>query len=202
MNKLIRVDAPKILTEEMERKYGKRYKQNRERKPNFKFNWPKPNGQPLNQQLLPTLLEMSQKHCFYYDTAPLYLGDNTIDHFYPKTNPKYYELVCQWTNLYLSCRHCQEAKWEADPIDVIRPDEIIYEFEDYFLYDFTYHKINPNPLLNELNKKRALATIKIFQFNHESKTTARRHEYERYYGKKATNDIIVQDDFAFRFMFD
>ncbi|MEI7583816.1 HNH endonuclease [Runella sp.] len=142
MRKLIRTESPEVLTKIDEVKgktrwqvYGELYAQNRAKKPSFEFQWPQIEGKKLNQHLLPKLMAMTDDHCSYCDGFPLKRGDDTIDHFHPKTRSEFYSKVCDWENLYLSCKHCQDSKGSQYEVELLRPDELDFHFNRYFIAD-------------------------------------------------------------------
>lgn len=178
--------------------YGERYKQNRTKKTSFEFQWPKIEGKRLNQHLLPDLMAMTDDHCAYCDGSALKKGDKTIDHFKPKSNPKFYLLVCKWVNLYPACSTCQQSKWEQFDKELLRPDEIGYEFNKYFIYNFSSHSIDPNPSASLLNQRRAQTTIRILDLNDSGMCKSRLRDWNLYW--KSLNPVL--SDYNFRFMFE
>ncbi|MFN8344573.1 MAG: hypothetical protein U0X91_06205 [Spirosomataceae bacterium] len=205
MRKFRRTESPAVLTKVIgENKvprwqnYGERYALNRENNPSFEFQWPQIEGKKLNQHLLPDLMAMTDDHCSYCDDYPLKKGDDTIDHFHPKTHPAFYKEVCKWENLYISCKHCQDAKGNQFEAELLRPDEMEFQFNRYFIYDYIDHTISPNPLASLDEQYRAQKTIEVFDLRHKSLCIRRRHAYQRYAGD--SNPVL--SDYNFRFMFD
>lgn len=205
MRKFIRTESPEVLTKIDEVKgktrwqvYGELYAQNRAKKPSFEFQWPQIEGKKLNQHLLPKLMAMTDDHCSYCDGFPLKRGDDTIDHFHPKTRSEFYSKVCDWENLYLSCKHCQDSKGSQYEVELLRPDELDFHFNRYFIYDYIEHTISPNPLASMEEQYRAEKTIEIFDLKHKSLCISRRHAYQRYTGD--SNPVL--SDYNFRFMFE
>lgn len=206
MRAFTRFAAPAVLNAPFSKKnstprwihYGNRYAANRAENPGFKFDWYTVDKLPLNRHLLPTLRLQTVDHCSYCDGFPLGKGDESIDHFLPKKNPDYYGLVCQWENLYLACGHCQDSKGEQVNPLILRPDEVAYSFERYFVYNYIDQKIDINPRATADEQQRAEATHRFFDFDNNQLITKRRHAYERYTG---TIDPVL-DDYNFRFMFD
>ncbi|WP_028524774.1 HNH endonuclease [Runella limosa] len=203
MRKFEGKEVPEVLSKTVEGKprwewFGERYAQNRAQNPSFTFQWPQIEGKKLNQHLLSDLMEMTDKHCSYCDGFPLKRGDDTIDHFHPKTHPAYYQEVCKWENLYIACKHCQDSKGSQFEIVLLRPDAIDYEFYRFFVYDYNSHILIPNPQASEEEKASAEATIRIFDLNHPSMCVSRRHAFERF--RKDEEPFL--SDYNFRFMFD
>ncbi|WP_428664693.1 hypothetical protein [Runella sp.] len=205
MRKFTRSDTPDVLLESDAKTgkarwqmYGERYIQNRGNNPSFEFQWPQISGKKLNQHLLPDLIAMTDDHCSYCDGFPLKRGDDTIDHFHPKTNPAFYSEVCKWENLYISCKHCQDSKVDQFEEELLRPDDIEFHFNRYFIYDYIEHTISPNPLASVEEQYRAERTIEIFDLKHKSLCISRRHAYQRY---NSDADPVLSD-YNFRFMFE
>ncbi len=205
MRKFTRSDTPYVLLEPDAKTgkarwqiYGERYAQHRATHPSFEFQWPQISSKKLNQHLLPHLMAMTDDHCSYCDGFPLKRGDDTIDHFHPKTNPAFYLDVCKWENLYISCKHCQDSKGSQFEEALLRPDEIEFHFNRYFVYDYIEHTISPNPLASEDEQYRAQKTIEIFDLKHKSLCVSRRHAYQRY----VSDTDPVLSDYNFRFMFE
>ena len=205
MRMFYRSEAPKILTvikngKPLWQVYGEKYAQKRLAKAQslFKFQWPQVKGKTLNQHLLPDLKAMTDDHCSYCDGFPLKRGDDTIDHFHPKTHTAFYKEVCKWENLYIACKHCQDAKGDYFEEKLLRPDGADYQYNRYFLYDYIQHKILPNPLASFLEQERAEKTIKILDLNHISLCISRRHSFQRH----DKDDNPVLSDYNFRFMFE
>lgn len=195
MLKFTRLPQPKILDTRWKR-YGESYKQNRTANPGFRFAWPTIVGSTLNKILLPTLLEQTRDHCSYCDHFPLRRGDDSIDHFKPKSVEEFYPLVCQWQNLYVACKHCQDSKDSLYSDDLLRPDEIDYNFIKYFDYNYASHKIEPNQSESLENQIRANETIRIFDFNHLGQIKSRKFAYDKF----VKDDNPVLNDYNYRFI--
>jgi uncharacterized protein (TIGR02646 family) len=177
--------------------YGENYQQKRlESNHSFKFSWPNIDKKSLNHHLSPLLKAQTDEHCSYCDKFPLMKGDETIDHFKPKSNPDFYLLVCNWANLYIACKACQDAKMTKFSSHLLAPDAIEYEFLRYFIYNFREHKIEKNPRSTDIDQQKALTTIEIFDLNHPSQITSRRHCLERF----QTSENPNLNDFNYRFM--
>lgn len=197
MRKFTRRAAPPLI-DKYAVEIGAKYAARRATEPNYSFQWPTREKQKMNHAALPDLLAQTGNHCSYCDKFPLHQKDDTIDHFKPKTDPRFYTLVCTWTNMYLACTHCQDSKKTQYNDRLLRPDEVDYEFRRYFTYNYNSHEIEVNPGADPVDRDRAEETRRIFGFNHPGVKTARRHAYERYMGMAAP----VLDDFNYRFMFE
>jgi uncharacterized protein (TIGR02646 family) len=197
MRKFVRTKGPDFLTAKW-KDWGSKYRQSREQNRSHIFKWPQLEKQSLNHHLLPVLKSLTQDHCSYCDIYPLMSSDHTIDHFGPKSNPLFYDEVCKWENLYVSCNRCQGAKKEQYHARLLRPDDEAYRFSEYFLYDYTTHRIEINTAASPENQERAKITRSIFDFNEPGLLIARRKAFQRFIG---TIDPEL-DDFDFRFMFE
>lgn len=197
MRQLIRIAQPKKLEENWE-KWGKRYFENKSANNSYLFKWNIINGIKSNHLLAPILLKMSDNHCHYCDKFPLLHGDLTIDHFKPKSKPEFYSIAYKWENLYLSCNHCQRCKMEQYDSCLLSPDEFNYSFRFFFIYNYSTHELEINPQISPKDHSKAEITLSIFNFNHPSLTTSRRHAFERFI---ASSSPDIQDD-PFRFIFE
>lgn len=196
MRKFTRLPVPQILETNWEI-WGDRYKTNRLANNGHSFNWPQIGSIKLNQLLFPILKAQTQDHCSYCDGFPLGTADNTIDHFKPKSDTRFYKEVCAWPNLYIACADCQKLKGTQYDDLLLRPDDLEYEFNNFYTYNSTYHKIEILPNLIGVAKERAEMTLKIFGFNHPAFCKSRQISFERFMGN--ANPIL--DDFGFRFIF-
>lgn len=204
MRKLDKGKSPAFLSEELQKEIGELYKKNREEKgKSHEFNYwheakYKYSGQTLYQNLLNTFRTMSNRHCFYCDGFPPKRGDETIDHFKPKSKIEFYQDVCRWENLYYACNHCQTSKKTQYSELLLRPDELDYDFWKYFEYDFFTNEILVNRNADEVAQKRAEETIKIFDFNNFGQIYSRKHN--RIIREKEPNYPL--NDLGFRFLFE
>lgn len=198
MRKFTRIEAPDFLNKKWE-KWGKRYKKNREINSSFSFQWPTHKGQKINTILEPFLAKQTENHCSYCDNFPIRSKEDSIDHFKPKSRPEYYELVCQWDNLYYCCQNCQQYKLEQYNQYILRPDSNNFSFEDYFIYSYNSHELIPHPALTASERRKAQTTIDIFGLNDKGHIAARRISLERYEGKKNSGENIEINDFPYRF---
>ena len=198
MRKFIRSDSPDFLKTNWQ-KWGKKYENSRKINTGFTFQWPIYKGEKINILLEPTLSHQTDFHCSYCDNFPVKSKEDSIDHFKPKSNELYYELVCKWENLYYCCQNCQQYKREQYNDNLLRPDDVDFSFESYFIYSFNSHKIEPNPASPENNKLKAITTINVFGLNDAGQIAARRISLERYESKKKLNENIEINDFPYRF---
>ena len=195
MRNFERLQAPDYLQANFER-WSQRYAANRNNNHGHMFQWPQINGTRLNQLLLPLLKLQTQNHCSYCDGYPLGPADKTIDHFKPKSDPRFYLDVCSWENLYVACADCQDLKGTQYDEFLLRPDEIGYEFLTYFEYDYLLHKINTRPNITDEQKLRADYTRTTLGFNEPSFCKAR----EMSFGYFTNTPDVVLDDCSHRFI--
>lgn len=195
MRQFARVDTPQYLADNWE-KWSERYAQNKTQDTSHTFQWVTHKGKRLNQKLLPLLTQQTQAHCSYCDAYPMKISDETIDHFKPKGSSQFYHLVFQWQNLYYCCADCQKSKWESYHNDLLRPDDIDFSFQRYFIINYSTGEIQSNPAASEREKECADVTIEILGLNHTGQCISRRHSIERF---QPESDL---EDFAHRFLFD
>lgn len=197
MRKFTRIDAPQFLTENWER-WGNRYATNKLNNYGHLFQWATHKGQTVNLLIISKLKEQTQEHCSYCDFHPPGVSDNTIDHFKPKGDSRFYNLAYLWDNLYFCCADCQKIKMEKYHENLLRPDEADFSFERYFFFDFSTGEIQINPDANLIDKSKAEKTIEILNLNHTSRKLSRIKEFRLFVSESNPNI----NDFAFRFIFD
>jgi uncharacterized protein (TIGR02646 family) len=195
MRKFIRADEPQILIDKAST-WNKEYVEKKTANEEYSFFWRTVNGKKLNQILHPILSTQTQHHCSFCDKYPLDRGDDTIDHFHPKSNPQFYHLAYSWQNLYLACNGCQRAKMEQFDENLLKPDEVNYEFDEYFQYNYTLHELEPRSDKPPVIQQKAKVTIEIFDLNNIALSKARKHAFERFTN---ANEKII-DDYNFRFI--
>ncbi|MDR6562824.1 MULTISPECIES: HNH endonuclease [unclassified Arcicella] len=201
MKNFIRKECPIILIEPFSKTnqtprwvvYGERYAKQQNRS---YYNYPTINNQKLNNIILPILMEQTDNHCSYCDGFPLLSADETIDHFKPKS--KFPHEVCRWENLYIACAHCQHVKGTQYDDLLLRPDETTYNFNDYFFYDYTEHKIKILPSLPADKLRKAEITCEILSFNHKAMVESRIQSYEGFNDKPDYPRELL----AYRFIFE
>lgn len=154
--------------------WGKEYADNKQSDNATKFYWHVIGGKPVNQIILPNLIELTENHCSFcdlHDISPPSI--DTVEHFKPKAD---FPLnAYEWRNLYYCCCFCQQ---KGKPFDskVIRPDEADYEFYRYFSCSYTEGTIMPNPAATAQDQERADYTIKYFRLN-EGHPSKRKYEH-------------------------
>lgn len=186
MRKFIRKPCPSVLLEPFSKKntkprwimYGERYAKQTNR---TYYNYPQVNKEKLNHLIFQTLVEQTDAHCSYCDGFPLMSADETIDHFKPKS--KFPLDVCNWDNLYVACAHCQKEKGDQFDDLLLRPDELSYNFESYFFYDYTENEIRILPNLSIDKLEKAKKTDEILNFNHKAMVESRKQSYDGFIDK-------------------
>ncbi|CAN5847252.1 hypothetical protein BH20ACI4_BH20ACI4_27300 [soil metagenome] len=170
MMKIERPEIPQWLDENWE-KWGKQWKAKRENpKKKNDWQWYKYQGRKINELLAPLLIAMTKHHCSFCDKRPI--GVETIDHFKPKTQ---FPLESyKWENLFIACYDCQVSRWETYEDVLLKPDEIDYEFNRYFIYDFDLGELKPRGEKDSVEYLRADFTIKTFKLNERGLPEARK----------------------------
>jgi uncharacterized protein (TIGR02646 family) len=115
-----------------------------------------------------TLSASTGYHCSYCDSQPVLTAE--IDHFESKM--KRPDLAYEWSNLYACCSSCNKHKGD-EPGDAIRPDEVGFTFNQFFLREFD-GSIIPNPNASDQEQARATATINFFKLNRHDLRNARK----------------------------
>lgn len=199
MRHFSRLAAPHFFSENAAR-WNQQWIKLRSEKSGATFQWYRHKKQPINQKISPILSLQTIHHCSYCDAFPMGLADDTIDHFKPKGNPLFYHLAYDWKNLYYACADCQKAKREQFSDLLLSPDAPGFSFQSIFTYNFHSHEIEPNISASGEEQTRAEKTLEIFQLNHPSKVTQRRHSWDRW--QNSPDNLRPLDDFAFRFIFE
>lgn len=195
MMKIDRPDAPDWLESHWER-WGQEYLDKLNANSKYQFRWKQYEGVKVNRRLMPILKEMTQEHCAFCDAFPMgAMLEETIEHFRPKS--VFPLLAYQWENLFISCRNCQRKSDNFDEL-LLKPDELAYSFERYFLFNFKTFEIEPNPKDSD-DKARAEKTIELYRLNEFGRPAARRRAFLMYDNMKEASRIV--EDFPFRYMF-
>jgi uncharacterized protein (TIGR02646 family) len=200
MRKFTRKTCPDVLLEPFSKTntkprwivYGERYEQQSNRS---YYNYPEISKQKLNHLLFPILTGQTDNHCSYCDGYPLMSADESIDHFKPKS--KFPSDVCKWENLYVACAHCQKEKGTQFDDLLLRPDELQYDFQSYFFYDFSEHKIKILPNLTDEKLQRAEKTHEILNFDHPAMIESRRQSFDGFWDKPNYPKELLKHRFIF-----
>lgn len=195
MIKIVKTPAPEFLRRNY-KKWGKKYKAKRN-DPNKSsiFVWAIYRGQKVNILLLPFLRSETNSHCSFCDGFPLETTGETIEHFRPKAS--FPLLSYFWKNLFYCCKYCNECKGENPERNLLKPDNINYSFEKYFLFDYESGKIEVNPALSSNDKTKAENTILLYGLN-EFNRPFRRKFYLKQFQNMQNPDV---EDFPYRFIF-
>src|ERR1700730_8522952 len=81
-----------------------------------------------------------ESRCAYCHIPELRYGPSrnfTVDHFRPKSNPQFHNLICLYSNLYYVCQDCNSSKGSAWPLPAI--EEHGFRFLDPCLDDLSAH---------------------------------------------------------------
>lgn len=193
MIKITRPQQP-IWLKENYKKWGKQWESNLSNKPKQKFNWSKYQKKRVNELLMPLLTEMTQQHCAFCDAHPMGRIPNTIEHFRPTS--KYPFLAYTWANLFLCCGNFQQRGDKFDK-QLLKPDKDGYDFNHYFIYNYSKHIVEPNPAASIEFQKRAKLTIDLYKLNGFDRDKDRARVFKQFLN--TTNANI--NDFPYRFIF-
>ncbi|HVV86158.1 MAG TPA: retron system putative HNH endonuclease [Kofleriaceae bacterium] len=126
------------------------------------------------------LREMTDERCAYCDGHPIdAMGEQQIDHFQPKTDPRFVHLVCDWRNLFIACMQCNKAKGARWQPSLLRPDDGEFTFERYFQYRFDTGELQPNEVASQEDQERARTTIEILGLNRAGACKVRKWTIQR-----------------------
>jgi len=137
-------------------------------------NWNDLNENVEIKKLLRTIMlhEEQNHYCPYCEDIIENEEKGRIEHIKPKD--KFPNLMFEYTNLITSCNSfisCDQYKgnsWDENFIDPTKSDP------DHFFEYNSFGEIIPIAELSELDKKKAITTIKILNLNHKSLTRSRR----------------------------
>lgn len=180
MKKQTRPSEPEVLQQNAA-KWNAAWASLRARNPSASFTWYKVEGKSAREWILPTLREMNDAHCSFCDAFPLEATTNEpIEHFKPKSNPRFHNEAFSWTNLYYSCVFCQSQKGEHWNDLLLAPDSAEYHFHHYFIFDFTTGGIAPNPTASIVMQERARITIEMYGLDLDPRRRMRREEARKW----------------------
>lgn len=159
------------------------------------FSWPQYRNRPLNHILQDALLEMTAQHCAFcdgvFEQSPV-----TVEHFRPKS--KYPELAYDWPNLFPCCTLCQEKGDDYDE-KLLKPDEVNYDFDRYFICNYSDGTIQPNPAASAEDRARAKMTIELYNLNEGARNKGRERAYKFYKYACEHEDSPLLDDYNYRY---
>ncbi len=129
------------------------------------------------KKIKPDLIALTNGYCSY---CGLKLADIAIiEHFYPKEKKPL--LAFYWCNLFISCQSCNSTKSDKfESHKALKPDQLNYRFDYWFLIDFSTGKLEPNPKRNNNEKERVKYTIDLFGLNKSGKCTQRNEQLDFY----------------------
>lgn len=158
--------SPFVVASVHDAQIGREYAARRQADPGYRFRWPRRDGTSVLDVVREALGMMTAGHCSYCDGHPLdATGVETVDHFRPKGRVEFYELVCTWNNLFLTCTACNHAKREQWDEVLLRPDDMDFRFERYFEVRFDSGALEPAATGNAAEQHRARRTIEILDLN-------------------------------------
>jgi uncharacterized protein (TIGR02646 family) len=192
MFKFTRPECPDYLADCWEQ-LGDRFATNRLLNSKYRFDW---TAAFRYSETLEHLIQMTQGHCAFCDGGDLgAVSRKTIEHFRPKST--FHHLAYKWENLYPCCDRCQSEKLEKFHEILLVGDEDGYEFDKYFMVDYSAGTLTPNPLANPADQRRAQITIDLYGLNLEVRNLNRKKELKRYLRRDPEVDIL--DDFSYRY---
>jgi uncharacterized protein (TIGR02646 family) len=183
--------APDILKDNY-KTFDKRWEIRKKANTDAQFNW-----RGVYTVALTQLLIDSQNHCAFCDLRPLRQMGATIEHFKPKSlHPL---LAYFWFNLFPCCSNCQK-KNDAFNRLLLKPDVSNFEFNDYFVYNYSTGELEPNPIVNSQNQERAIMTCELYRLNDFERPEERKQVLESYLEQQNKGISLDKNDFSFRFM--
>jgi uncharacterized protein (TIGR02646 family) len=175
MRKLKRSAEPEVL-QLKSAIWNQQWVELRQRNPAAQFTWYSHNGKTAREWILNDLREMTDGHCSFCDAWPIDASSlESIEHFRPKHDERFWNLAFTWTNLYYCCDQCQNIKLGQWEDSLVAPDEPGYEFENYFEFDIGTGRINPNRFADHHIQASAEAVIRIFGLNEGRRPFRRLH---------------------------
>jgi len=171
------------FTEKWKKRISKFHKNEIKNSPSF--NW-----YNLDIKLRPLLIEFTDLHCSFCDCKFTYDFSEhfPIEHFEPKI--QFPEKAFEWNNLFAICNICNTMKRDKFDNQIIKPDLLDYNFEDYFVFKYQTGEIEPNPNASIINQEKAKTTIKIYNLNRNGLCKDRIDEYNFYEEfKNQQNDL-------------
>lgn len=144
--------------------------------------------------LLKDVSDLTLNHCSYCDLTGVRRGQTspTIDHFRPKA--KFPLLAYTWHNLFLCCTECQKRLHKFNKL-LLKPDQINYDFNEYFMLNFITGDIEPNTTKAKEYQQRAKITITLFKLNDFDRGMYRLESWNSF--QNHSNPHI--DNFSYRF---
>jgi len=98
MRPQVRPSEPEVLKANSQ-KWNDQWVKLKTGNPSASFSWYRIENQSARDLILPALREMNQRHCSFCDSFPLERQGEPIEHFRPKSDPRFLHLAYTWTNL-------------------------------------------------------------------------------------------------------
>ncbi len=194
MRRQTRPEPPELLVRNQD-KWTQQWLELRRQNPSAKFRWYQADNQTAYQILLPVLKQMTQDHCAFCDSFPVdAVSNETIEHFQPKSDPRFEANAYEWTNLFYCCDACQREKGGDWTEGLLRPDADDYTCQRYFRFDYFTGKMSPNPMATEAERNRADVTIRLYGLDTPARQRARRRVLDMW----QQNTTMPIDEFAYR----
>ncbi|MDA5536112.1 TIGR02646 family protein [Yersinia mollaretii] len=190
MYKITRTAPPKSLTINHEA-WNQRYQADKASTPAKSFRW---YNAACYQETRELLISMTQGHCAFCDGPLGAESRETIEHFKPKS--AFPELAFTWENLFPCCDRCQGQKLEKYDDALLKPDDVTYEFERFFIANYATGEITPSPQACAVEQHQAQVTIEHYGLNLPQRKLARRKELKCYF---AMRHEMILDEFNYRY---
>jgi uncharacterized protein (TIGR02646 family) len=184
--------APDILKNNYKR-LGIRWEKRKKANSKAQFDW----TTGVYDLVLKRLLVDSHNHCAFCDQRPLLSFGATIEHFKPKSI--HFLLAYFWHNLFPCCTNCQK-KGERFSKLLLKPDVQGFEFNNYFIYNYSTGELEPNPSVIAQNQERANVTRDLYRLNDFERPEERKLVLESYLTQQEAGLILNKNDFSFRFI--
>lgn len=195
MIKVERINSPKCLTDNY-KKWGAELKAHWEANTHYNFHW-----HGVYDEIAENLFTMTNNHCSFCDIQPLKQSGATIEHFKPKR--KFPLLAYVWVNLFYCCTNCQKKRDEFDKkCKPLKPDQITYDFSDYFRLEETIEEIFIRPSLKRSleEQKRADETIRLYGLNKFARPEARKIVLEDFREDIRLGKMKDVNNYSYRFI--
>ncbi|CNI69998.1 conserved hypothetical protein [Yersinia massiliensis] len=190
MYKITRISPPKSLNANY-KAWNRRYQADKASTPVKAFRW---YNIACYQETRDLLISMTQNHCAFCDGPLGAESRETIEHFKPKS--VFPELAFTWENLFPCCDRCQGQKLEKYDDALLKPDDIAYEFERFFIANYATGEITPSPQASAAEQYQAKVTIEHYGLNLPQRKIARRKELRCYLAMK--HEMLL-DEFSYRY---
>jgi uncharacterized protein (TIGR02646 family) len=152
---------------------------------------------------------ITKEHCSFCDTYPV--GDKskeTIEHYYPKN--EYPLQSYDWDNLFYCCDKCQSDANKTAFQETLKPDDLQYQFTDYFYFDLQTGELKVLEHL-EINNSTAFTNANTFLTRYGINNNPKRNRarialykdiHNHFTARQMTGDDRQRDDFMYRYVYD